>query len=259
MAIQVNGTTVIDNSRALTNIASVDATTAAAIGAAGVGAASVEWQNLSNSYSYTYTSSSSGNDTGMLNLSSLISGLPANWKYLAIIETSILNTNNQGIYYYAYGMNPYFTMRLGSSSSSYSELGAYFNMSQSETYYPSNYANTTEVNHRRRYGFLILDRSGPTSIFQPSTFGNPTVGGTRYYSNTSAISGPDTLILPSLGGSSLVGWSSYSIGSGTTGSTTSTFSNQNSYLGWRSQANPYSSQNGAAPNITVTLNAAYIA
>lgn len=37
MAIQVNGTTVIDNSRNLTNITSVDATTAAAIGNAGVG------------------------------------------------------------------------------------------------------------------------------------------------------------------------------------------------------------------------------
>lgn len=37
MAIQVNGTTVIDNSRNLNNIVSVDATTAAAIGAAGVG------------------------------------------------------------------------------------------------------------------------------------------------------------------------------------------------------------------------------
>lgn len=37
MAIKVNGTTVINDSRALSNIASVDATTAAAIGAAGVG------------------------------------------------------------------------------------------------------------------------------------------------------------------------------------------------------------------------------
>lgn len=37
MAIQVNGTEVISNSRALNNIASVDATTAAAIGNAGVG------------------------------------------------------------------------------------------------------------------------------------------------------------------------------------------------------------------------------
>jgi hypothetical protein len=37
MAIQVNGTQVIGNSRELTNIASVDATTAASITAAGVG------------------------------------------------------------------------------------------------------------------------------------------------------------------------------------------------------------------------------
>ncbi len=37
MAIKVNGTTVINDSRALTNIASVDATTVAALGAAGVG------------------------------------------------------------------------------------------------------------------------------------------------------------------------------------------------------------------------------
>ena len=37
MAIKVNGTTVINDSRALTNIASVDATTVAALGTAGVG------------------------------------------------------------------------------------------------------------------------------------------------------------------------------------------------------------------------------
>lgn len=37
MAIKVSGTTVIDDSRALTNIASVDATTVASLGAAGVG------------------------------------------------------------------------------------------------------------------------------------------------------------------------------------------------------------------------------
>ena len=37
MAIQVSGTTVIDDSRSLTNITSVDATTVASISAAGVG------------------------------------------------------------------------------------------------------------------------------------------------------------------------------------------------------------------------------
>ena len=47
MAIQVNGTEVITNSRALNNIASVDATSAAAMTAAGVGAASAKtWDNI---------------------------------------------------------------------------------------------------------------------------------------------------------------------------------------------------------------------
>ena len=52
MAIQVNGTQVIGNSRELTNIASVDATTVAAFGAAGVGAATFS--------ETTYTSSAVG-------------------------------------------------------------------------------------------------------------------------------------------------------------------------------------------------------
>ena len=42
MAIQVNGTTVIDNSRNLTNISSIDSTTATAIGNAGVGGTLVD-------------------------------------------------------------------------------------------------------------------------------------------------------------------------------------------------------------------------
>ena len=41
MAIKVNGTTVIDDSRVLQNVASVDATTVAAMGAAGVGGSTV--------------------------------------------------------------------------------------------------------------------------------------------------------------------------------------------------------------------------
>ena len=42
MAIKVNGTTVIDDSRQLQNVASVDATTVAAMGAAGVGGMTTE-------------------------------------------------------------------------------------------------------------------------------------------------------------------------------------------------------------------------
>ena len=46
MAIKVNGTTVIDDSRALSNISSVDATTVAALGAAGVGGGGYTWSSV---------------------------------------------------------------------------------------------------------------------------------------------------------------------------------------------------------------------
>ena len=63
MAIKVNGTTVINDSRALTNIASVDATTVAAIGAAGVGGATtllVDRANIANGTSYVEVSFTGG-------------------------------------------------------------------------------------------------------------------------------------------------------------------------------------------------------
>ena len=58
MAIQISGTQVIGNSRELTNIASVDATTATAIGAAGVGGgpAAPNW-NPNATPNATFTSS----------------------------------------------------------------------------------------------------------------------------------------------------------------------------------------------------------
>lgn len=58
MAIQVSGTEVISNARALTNIASVDATTVASLAAAGVGGGS--WSILSNSGNMGYLSGNGG-------------------------------------------------------------------------------------------------------------------------------------------------------------------------------------------------------
>lgn len=58
MAIQVNGTTVIDNSRQLTNIASVDSTTKSAIESAGVGGSTTvitSDQAISSGSSFTIT------------------------------------------------------------------------------------------------------------------------------------------------------------------------------------------------------------
>ena len=48
MAIKVNGTTVINDSRQLQNVASVDATTVAALGAAGVGGANISEYTILN-------------------------------------------------------------------------------------------------------------------------------------------------------------------------------------------------------------------
>jgi len=54
MAIKINGTTVINDSRALSNIASVDATTVAAMGAAGVGGGLKLLQNYTTTSNATY-------------------------------------------------------------------------------------------------------------------------------------------------------------------------------------------------------------
>jgi hypothetical protein len=54
MAIKVNGTTVINDSRALQNVASVDATTVAAMGAAGVGGGLKLLQNTTTTSNATY-------------------------------------------------------------------------------------------------------------------------------------------------------------------------------------------------------------
>lgn len=65
MAIQVNGTTVLDNSRNLTNITGADAATIAALNTAGVGGGVPEWQTVASSSldtatRYEYTSPAIG-------------------------------------------------------------------------------------------------------------------------------------------------------------------------------------------------------
>jgi len=63
MAIKVNGTTVINDSRALTNIASVDSATVTALGNAGVGGGATSlitnWTNVPNSKTWSLSLSSS--------------------------------------------------------------------------------------------------------------------------------------------------------------------------------------------------------
>ena len=75
MAIKVNGTTVIDDSRALNNIASLDATTVAAIGAAGVGGglAYLGHTNITSNVAYFEYTFATGYDIFLIRLENLMS------------------------------------------------------------------------------------------------------------------------------------------------------------------------------------------
>jgi len=66
MAIQVSGTQVISNARALTNIASLDATTIATITAAGVGGVAAPVWNPASTPNVTYTSSTTWTKPGTI-------------------------------------------------------------------------------------------------------------------------------------------------------------------------------------------------
>lgn len=89
MAIQVSGTTVVSDARALTNIASVDATTSNSINAAGVGAIDI---------SVTATGSIVSGEPVFLNLSNQYVGRAANsgsitsaWTAVGIAQASYSN------------------------------------------------------------------------------------------------------------------------------------------------------------------------
>jgi len=93
MAIKVNGTTVIDDSRALSNIASVDATTVAALDAAGVGGGGFEPQAVSGTSQALDVGSFNFFDAGAnLSTTSLttlsFSSVPteARWQYSYVCE-----------------------------------------------------------------------------------------------------------------------------------------------------------------------------
>ncbi len=91
MAIKVNGTTVINDSRALSNITSVDATTVAAIGAAGVGG------KVLQVVSATKTGTSSTSSTGFVDISGLsVSITPSSTSNKILVMYSVSGTANIG-------------------------------------------------------------------------------------------------------------------------------------------------------------------
>jgi hypothetical protein len=96
MAIQVSGTEVISNARALNNIASIDATTAASIGAAGVGGKIL--QVVSTLFTGAEQTSSTTMVASAFNLS--ITPTSASSKILVMVAGGNLVT--QGTYNYAH-------------------------------------------------------------------------------------------------------------------------------------------------------------
>jgi hypothetical protein len=122
MALQISGTTVINNSRNLQNITSVDATTAASIATAGVGGA----MSLINTYtipsggtnSYTYT-------------------FPTGYDTFIVEATKLFGTNNTITYPtlklsaangYVYGTNGYW--RADFDNASIAQLHSFFGDNQ---------------------------------------------------------------------------------------------------------------------------------
>ena len=113
MAIKVNGTTVINDSRALSNIASVDATTAAAIGNAGVGGVITTTINSANAFSRTGPSTYGFNDTGIISNSKPSSSIVYASRTVpsgAVLASVTTSSASSGITVY---QNNYFGVTLG--------------------------------------------------------------------------------------------------------------------------------------------------
>lgn len=94
MAIKVGGTTVVDDSRQLTNIASVDATTVAALGAAGVGGGG-------GSFDFTTSANTTAGDLVVLNSDGTVAPVSVTASFGSVTETTLQGTAVQsGIDFY---------------------------------------------------------------------------------------------------------------------------------------------------------------
>lgn len=255
MAIKIGGTTVINDSRQLQNIASLDSTSSATIAAAAGG--STDWVDLSNSYSWSFTSTHpTGYDSGMLDISTILTGLPTDWKYLAIIQKADMTSAPNTSYYASQSGTHY--LRLGTSSSSYTEKSGNLDFAFQNIFYSSTYSAPYGDTHEH-WGFFVINKSYPSSIFQPALFNNPSVGGAQYATSKKACDNFN-LVLPPVGVINTTQyWNTNSIsgGTGPTSWGSGTLSNL-SYCAYRLDGNGYSSQNGTAPSFTVTMKASYI-
>jgi hypothetical protein len=117
MAIQVSGTEVISNARALNNIASIDATTAASIIAGGVGG-DPAWVTGGTTYT-TSNYLTNYSDSGWLDVSSILTSMPSSPSKIMIKATWGSNIYPS---YWTFGGNTACALRIGASSGSYIEV-----------------------------------------------------------------------------------------------------------------------------------------
>jgi hypothetical protein len=159
MAIKVNGTTVINDSRALSNIASVDATTAAAIGNAGVGGASTL---ISDSVSVGTGATFSVSFSGSYRAYRLIlNGINSNtnfqilrWRFTDASGTPITTSQTYPVQYTNKVTNTYIKYDYMGIDEYYHQYGndsAYIDM------YIYNPNSTTEVTHARGSYWFTMD------------------------------------------------------------------------------------------------------
>ena len=104
MAIKVNGTTVINDSRALSNIASVDATTVAAMGAAGVGGGASELlvdQTITSNVNYIQINFTSGYTRFIIQLNGIVGAYnsPAGMEARMTNGSNTILTSNDEYWY----------------------------------------------------------------------------------------------------------------------------------------------------------------
>jgi hypothetical protein len=198
MAIKVNGTTVINDSRALQNIASVDSTTVTALGNAGVGGGATElitnWTNVPSSSSWSVSLSSSYDIIRIFLNRVSASTNGGVWQYIRLQHSGGTETHYPQQYWYGSGNtrgNDSFirmgdVQGTGSSATSYTSGYIDFihaNNSSRVTQYHSSFLTvystsldaSYSINTHGNFGF---NRAHTSALF--TTLGSPTFSGGQY-------------------------------------------------------------------------------
>ena len=255
MAIQVSGTEVISNSRALSNIASVDATTAASITAAGVGGGANEWTTLSNTYSFNYNMVSGTQNSGWLDASTILTGMPSDFKYFMFMIKGTLSAPTASSWY-GYFENSEVELRIGSSSSNYTTFSDLGNPGMAGVFYPPVYQSGY---YSRKYGYVVIAKSSAPTLPTTITYNQP-ASALAVNKGVQRSLAPQTSLLPELTTSySDEGWNIEQVEGyvDATGFNHSGGTDYN-YLAVKLSNVNYASQNGTGGTLSWQVSAAYV-